>query len=198
MGDAAAELLHLLDSLTREGTSVIDLVCNGRETTAWTLYPDEHGVFDRRTGCQFYYHCHEGATHEAGHFHTVRFCPDHTVHLVAISMAADGWPQALFTLNLWAIGDRDESEARLKQYARRFRIDERRGDARLVRFVNLVFLAFLPAIEQLQDSKIERLAEYRSSHPGTDPFEDRSLEVLSRTAIDVRARAARAVEEVQR
>ncbi len=198
MGGAASELLQLLESLAREGTSVIDLVCNRRETTPWTLYPDEYGVFDRRTGCQFYYHCHEGATDEAGHFHTVRFFPDHTVHLVAISMAADGWPQALFTLNLWALGDRNESAARLKQYARRFRVDERRGEARLVRFVNLAFRAFLSDIEQLQESKIERLAEYRRSQPGTDPFEDRSLEVLSRTAIDVRARAARAVEAVQR
>jgi hypothetical protein len=64
--------------------------------------------------------------------------------------------------------------------------------------VDLVFRAFLPDIEQLQEAKIERLAELRSAHPGTDPSEDRSLEVLSRIAIDVRARSARPVEEVQR
>lgn len=73
---------------------------------------------------------------------------------------------------------------------------ERRGEARLVRFVNLVFRAFLPDIERLQDSKIERLAELRRAHPDLDPSEDRSLEVLSRIAIDVRAPAAHPVEEI--
>jgi hypothetical protein len=198
MRDAAAELRRLLESLASEGTSVIDLVCNGRLATPWTLYPDEYGVFDRRTGCQFYYHCHDGAPHEAGHFHTVRFFADHTVHLVAISMVTDGWPQALFTVNLWAIGDRDESAPRLKHYTRQFRVDERRGEPRLVRFVNLLFRAFRSEIEQLQDTKLARLAEYRNAHPDSDPFEDRSLEVLSRVTIDVRARATPAFEEVQR
>ncbi len=100
-------------------------------------------------------------------------------------MTPSGWPQELFTLNLWAIGDRPESTERLKQYARRFHVDERRGDARLIRFINLVFRAFLPEIEQLQEAKAARLAEHRRTHPDINPFEDRSLEVLSRTAIDV-------------
>jgi hypothetical protein len=90
MRDTASELRQLLETLEREGTSVIDLVCNGRQAIPRTLYPDQYGVFDRRMGCQFYYHRHEGTTDEAGHFHTVRFFPDHTVHLVAISMATDG------------------------------------------------------------------------------------------------------------
>ncbi len=197
MGPAARELLQLLEALDREGTSVIDIVRGARDVMPWTVYPDEEGVFDRATHCQFYYHRHDGATHEAGHFHTVRLFPDHTVHVVAISMAPGGWPQALFTLNLWAIGDRYASAAALKQYVRRFRIDEGRGDRRLIRFVNLIFEAFLPEIEELQESKLERLAEHRGSHPGLDPFEDRSLEILSRTAIDVRARVARSSQEVR-
>lgn len=196
MNHAAIELCRLLETLDREGTSVIEIVRDGREATAWTLYPDEAGIFDRKTKCQFYYHSHSGATHEAGHFHTVRLFSDHTVHLVAISMASDGWPQALFTLNLWAIGDRLDDAQHLKQYAWRFRVDQSRGDARLIRFVNLVFEAFLPEIERLQDAKLVRLADYRRAHPGVDPFEDRSLEILSVAAIDVRARAAGALQEI--
>jgi len=195
---AAAELRRLLATLEREGTSVIDLVRGGHPATAWTLYPDENGVFDRETKCQFYYHSHDGALHEDGHFHTVRLFSDHTVHVVAISMARDGWPQALFTLNLWAIGDRYEPAARLKQYARRFRIAERRADARLVRFVNLLFEAFFPEIERLQEAKVARLVEYRFAHPGRNVFEDRSLEILSRIGIDVRERATDAIQAVPR
>lgn len=181
------ELLGLLEALQRRGTSVIDLVRDGQPQEPWRLYPGDSGIFDRHTRSQFYYHSHGGA-HEAGHFHTVRLFADRRVHLVAISMTTDGWPQALFTLNLWAIGDAYESAAALKHYAARFRLREQVGPLPLIRFVNLVFQAFSPEIERLQEEKIETLAQHRASHLDHDVFEDRSLEILSRVAIDVRAR----------
>lgn len=184
----ALELLDLLDDLERKGTSVIKLVRDGQPLVPWRLYPGESGIFDRRAGYQFYYHSH-GADHEAGHFHTVRLFADHTAHLVAVSMTPDGWPQAFFTLNLWAIGDAYESAADLRRYVRRFHLGERVGPPPLIRFVNLLFQVFRPEIERLQDEKIAALAAHRAAHPGHDVFEDRSLEVLSRVEIDVRARA---------
>jgi len=189
---AALELLNLLEELERQGATVIDLVTRQQAVEPWRLYPGEHGIFDRRTRCQFYYHSH-GSDHEAGHFHTVRLFADRTAHLIAISLGADGWPQALFTLNLWAIGDANASAADLRRYVARFHLRERVGHSRLVRFVNLVFQAFGPEIERLQDEKVAALARHRAAHPDLDVFEDRSLEILSRTAIDVRAAAAAAV-----
>ncbi|MBI3457937.1 MAG: hypothetical protein HY002_19340 [Candidatus Rokubacteria bacterium] len=188
---AGEELVRLLEELEQAGTSVMDLVRGGRPPEPWRLYPGESGIFDRRTRYQFYYHAHAGAEHEDGHFHTARLFDDHTAHLVAISMASTGWPQALFTLNLWAIGDAYEAPETLKRYARDFRIRERRGPARLVRFVNLVFQRFRPEIEWLQDEKERTLQAYRATHPGRDPFTDRSLEILSRVEIDVRQRGQR-------
>jgi hypothetical protein len=194
---AARELLDLLEGLERKGTSVIDLVRDGQPLQPWRLYPGESGIFDRQTRCQFYYHSH-GADHEAGHFHTVRLFADHTVHVVAISLTPGGWPQALFTLNLWAIGDVYESAEHLRRYVRRFRLGEQVGRPPLVRFINLIFQAFGPHIEQLQDEKIATLASYRAAHPGVDVFEDRSLEILSRVEIDVRARAGDVVSTIPR
>jgi hypothetical protein len=184
----ALALRDLLRELARRGTGVIDLARGGRPLEPWRLYPDENGVFDRQTRCQFYYHSH-GAAHEAGHFHTVRLFPDHTAHVVAISMAPDGWPQALFTVNLWAIGDAYQSARNLRRYVRHFRLREQAGPPALVRFVNLIFQAFGSEIERLQDEKISRLTDHSAARPGVDVFEDRSLEVLSRIDIDVRARA---------
>src|SRR5262249_16798354 len=106
---ALEELATLLEGLDREGTSAMALARGERQQEPWILYPNDYGIFDRKRHSQFYYHAHLGADHEEGHFHTVRLFPDHTVHLVAISMAPSGWPQALFTVNLWAIGDRDAS-----------------------------------------------------------------------------------------
>ena len=84
---------------------------------------------------------------------------------------------------------------------RRFRLDERRAEADMsraggdasrplmatvIRFVNLVFEAYRAEIEALQDEKARTIEAYRRSHEGADPFEDRSLEILSRMAIDLR------------
>lgn len=183
---AVTQLTELVTSLDRRRETMIDLLCTDQPREAWRLYPGEYGIFDRRSGCQFYFHAHPEATHEAGHIHTVRFFPDHTAHIVGISLAEDGWPQSLFTVNLWAVGDADERPERLKQFARQFRLHERQGPADAVRFVNLIFRAFLPEIEALQDAKAAALAAYRARHPGRDPFEDRELEILSSIPIDVR------------
>jgi hypothetical protein len=183
--EAKGQLVRLLLEITRAGTTVMELARQGRPLEPWTIYPDEHGVFDLTTRCQFYYHVHPESRHEAGHFHTVRLFDSHTVHLVGISMGASGWPQALFTVNLWAIGDAYEPPDRLQDYARRFRVAEGRAHAWLVRFVNLMFRAYLPEIEWLQEEKERAIAAYRQSHAGADPFEDRSVEILSHVAIDV-------------
>jgi hypothetical protein len=195
---AAVQLAELLTGLDRRGETVIDLLCDDQPREAWRLYPGEYGVFDRRSRCQFYFHAHPGATHEAGHIHTVRLFPDHTAHIVAISLGADGWPQALFTVNLWAVGDADEPPGRLKHFARRFHVYERHGPAEAIRLVNLVFRAFLPEIEALQDAKAAALTAYRDRHPGRDPFQDRTLEVLSRVVIDARADAVPLARTVNR
>lgn len=143
-------------------------------------------MFDLTTRSQFYYHAHPGAPHEAGHFHTVRLFADHTAHLAAISIDPTGWPRALFTVNLWAIGDAYETPDRLKRYVRQFQIREDRGDPWLIAFVNLMFRAFLPDIERLQVAKERALETYRRAHRGADPFEDRALEILSQVEIDLR------------
>ena len=182
---ALEDLARLLADLDRAGTSVMGLARGGQPQEPWTLYPDEYGIFDRNRHSQFYYHAHADADHEDGHFHTVRLFHDHTVHLVAISMAPTGWPQTLFTLNLWAIGDSYASPRTLSRYTREYGIESRKGDVRLVRFINLMFRAFRPEIEALQVAKGEAIEQYRAAHDGADPFEDRSVEILSRIEIEI-------------
>jgi hypothetical protein len=161
------------------------LARGGRPPEPWVLYPDEYGIFDRKRRSQFYYHAHAGVNHEAGHFHTVQLFPDHTVHLVGISMAPTGWPRALFTLNLWSVGDAYTPPAALEKYARQYRVESRKGDVRLLQFINLMFAAFRPEIAALQEAKERAIREYRRSHGGGDPFEDRSVEILSHVAVEV-------------
>jgi hypothetical protein len=91
----------------------------------------------------------------------------------------------LFTLNLWAIGDRYASPRNLSRYTREYGIESRKGDVRLVRFINLMYRAFRPEIEALQVAKGEAIEQYRAAHDGAVPFEDRSVEILSRVEIEI-------------
>ncbi len=166
----------------------MDLVRAGQPAEPWSSIQAKKASSTALTRCQFYYHAHDARPAEDGHFHTVRLFSDHTVHLVGISMAANGWPQALFTVNRWVTGDTWEPTQRVKRYARAFRIDRRSGPTRLVRFVNLIFRVFLPEIERLQDDRVAALANHRLRHPAHDPLEDRSLEILSWIDVDVRQR----------
>lgn len=72
---ARQELVSLLEELPRAGTTVLHLVRRGQPQEPWRIYPGEMGIFDRRTRCQFYFHAHDDARDEAGHFHTVRLFP---------------------------------------------------------------------------------------------------------------------------
>ena len=149
--------------------------------------PATYGVFDPRTRFRFFFHAHDGKG-AGGHFHTERLFADHTVHVVAISVSRSGEPEALFTINHWAAGDRAKPAPLVKRYARAFRIDERRGDPRLGRFVNLVYRAFLPQILRLQDEKTVLLAGHRPRRPGVHPHDDRSLQFLSEQRVTVPGR----------
>jgi hypothetical protein len=200
---ALDELVDLLTDLQRTGRSIITLAGTGQSPEPGQLPPTTLGVFDPLSRWHFYYHAHAGvvrrhpavaqnlvsarAAHEAGHFHTLRRFGDHAVHVVGISIDLLGWPQALFTLNLWCIGDVYEPAANIKRYARRFRVDSRAADPQLIRFLDLVFQAFLPEIEWLQDEKVCALAAHHAACPSRNPFEDRSLEITSRVELSLTA-----------
>jgi hypothetical protein len=132
---ALDELVGLLTDLQRSGRSVITLAGTSRSSEPGQLPPTTVGVFDPLSRWQFYYHAYAGAADEAGHFHTLRRFGDHAEHVVGISIDHLGWPQALFTVNLWCIGDVYELAENIKRYARRFRVDSRAGDPHLIRFM---------------------------------------------------------------
>ncbi len=180
-------LVGLLTDLQRTGQSIITLARAGQSAEPSGLPPTTVGVFDPLSRWHVYYHSHAGAVDEAGHFHTLRRFGDHAVHVVGISMDHLGWPHALFTVNHWCIGDVYEPAANIKGYARRFRVDSRAGDPRLIRFMSLLFEAFLPEIERLQDEKVCTLAAHYARHPDRNLFQDRSLEIPSRVALTLTA-----------
>jgi hypothetical protein len=183
---ALDELVNLLTTLQRTGRSIITLAGTD-ESAEGHLPPTTLGVFDPVSRWHFYYHAHAWGWDEAGHFHALRRFGDHAVHVVGVSVDRMGWPQALFTVNLWCVGDVYEPAATIKSYARRFRVDSAAGDPQLIHFMGLVFRTFLPEIERLQDEKVCALADHHARYPDRDPFQDRSLAITSRVELSLAA-----------
>jgi hypothetical protein len=189
---ALDELIGFVTDLQRAGQSIVlELARAGPSAEPGRVPPTTVGVFDPRSRWHVYYHSHPGAEDEAGHVHALRRFGRYAVHVVGISMDLAGWPRALFTLNLWCLGEPYETAATLKRYARSFRMDPRGADPHLSRFLTLIFRAFLPEIEWVLDEKIRALATRRVVYPARDPFADRSLEVPSR--LELRFAAPREV-----
>jgi hypothetical protein len=193
---AALELVRLIERVAREGSTLMALATGGRRARRFIPHP-EPPVYDPRTRSLLVYHHHGGEPawpREAGHFHAVhvlRVRPrTERASLVAISMSRSGWPQALFTVNLWSWEDRPQRAHQLRRHVRRFQIRPAGRHARLARFANLVLRAWAPEIERLQTDKLRRLARLSRARPAADVPNDRSVDVLSALPIDARARAA--------
>jgi hypothetical protein len=197
---AARALVRLVEGLAHRGTTLMALATGGGRTPAFRPYP-RPPIYDARTRSLLAYHRHvddEPWLREAGHFHAVRILRlrprEERASLVAISMSRGGWPRALFTVNLWSWRDRSQRAAQLRAHVRHFRLRVGGRCRRLARFANLVLQAYGPEIERLQEEKLQELARLRRRRPGAKVTADRSIDLLSSLAIDVRARAAGRIE----
>jgi hypothetical protein len=190
---AAQEAVFCETILAKSGDNVLLETLRGAAPVTWSHYP-EGDVFDRESGAQWYYHCHDtgpGAA-EHGHFHCfVRpeggKGPIH--HLVAVGVDAYGKAIRLFTVNQWVVddvwADADSTIAML--------------DAFDVQMAHPSYLVnrWLTAIVGLYHSEIAALIRQRDAvlgghtpPQGIQTLQDRSLEVTSECAIELRTRAA--------
>ena len=190
---AAQEAVFCETILAKSGDNVLLDTLRGAAPVTWTHYPPGD-VFDRESGAQWYYHCHDTASDagEHGHFHCfIRPAgsdgPIH--HLVAVGVDAYGTAIRLFTVNQWVVddvwADADTTIALLERF-----------DMQMARPSYLVN-RWLTAIVGLYHDEIAALITQRDAvlgahtpPEGTQTLQDRSLEVVSECAIDLKARAA--------
>lgn len=190
---ADEELENLLDSASRVrecyrvlekgGLNVVGEVLKGQGT----FYEMEHypkgDVFDRDTRSQYYYHAHRPDNPEHGHFHTFLRLPegeqgdDDTMHLIAISMDAWGYPIGLFNTNRWVTDEKWHSAEQVIPRLGEFEIDHASPswpvNIWITHFVRLYRLHIARLIRE-RDQVLEC-----TGRPIDELLEDRSLEVLS-------------------
>lgn len=173
----------------------------------WSHYPDGD-VYDHDSHSQFYYHAHPADERpgEHGHFHTfVRpkgmprgvapadvpdFEPpedpdDALSHLVAISMDAKGFPIKLFTTNRWVTGEVWYAADDVCRILPCFAIEHAQPSWPVNIWITNMLILFRPQIRRLIRARDVAIEKWVRSHPASNVFEDRGLEVTAELAINV-------------
>ena len=194
---AGLKAMEILQKLKAKGTSLQQIVFNGKDFEDWEIYPWDGGVVDKKTRSQYFYHSHPQSP-ENGHFHVFYHHRNQLAHLVAISLDDQGQPMELFTVNRWVTGDFFLPAKKLKGFLTQFRITNNSFDRDLGDFIASMLVLYQHEIAALLEQRDQVFAEYRAAHQGRDPYEDRDLDVTSNLEIQVEHQLAALAAELKR
>ncbi|MGV8830556.1 MAG: DUF6969 family protein [Devosia sp.] len=190
---AAQEAVFCENVLAKSGDNILLETLRGAAPVTWSHYPPGD-VFDRDSGAQWYYHCHDSApgAAEHGHFHCfVR--PDGADgpihHLVAVGVDAYGRAIRLFTVNQWVVDDVWADADTTIGLLDGFDVHMARPSYLVNRWLTAVVALYHDEIASLIAQRDAVLAAHIAAD-GTATLQDRTLEVVSECAVDLTARAA--------
>ena len=203
---AGTRLLETYAVLASRGEHLLQRLLGGSAPTQWRHYPQDDAI-DAQRGYQWFYHSHSpedrpGAV-EHGHFHLFARRPlwwrrmqssaekaftsltgnpsqrVNTRHLISISLDAKGLPISLFTVNSWVTGDLMLSASGTERLLMDMRLET--GHTEIDTLLECVIALCEPDIHQLLLTRDISLA----SRAANSVLEDRGMEILSETAVDL-------------
>lgn len=215
MREAAIVAVETAEALAGQGSNVVAEVMRGQdEFREWDHYP-KGDVYDKASCAQYYYHSHNGAADEHGHFHTfIRtggipgeltpaphsgsnaedwpMSDEIITHFAAISMDHHGVPTHLFTTNRWVTGETVYPAADMAAMLDGFVISENAGKnmgewQTANRWITAMMRLFRPQIEQLLVLRDEAIAArlQQTLESGLDVYEDKGIELTSICEISI-------------
>jgi hypothetical protein len=212
MAEAGTLILECYRVLQKTEENVVSHVLQTRDDFyEWDHYPDGD-VYDHETHSQHYYHAHPPEErskkygHEHGHFHTflrpkgfprgIKPVPladlekpespnDALCHLIGISMNQAGYPIRLFTTNRWVTGETWYKADHVIKMLDHFVMDLTFPSWPVNIWITNMIQLFRPQIEDLILKRDTALAEWETTHPGENVYEDEELELPSLLDISV-------------
>jgi hypothetical protein len=210
MAAAAETAVDCISDLHEAGGNlVIEALRGSGEFVEWEHYPPDD-VQDPKTHAQYFFHAHAPEDRERpdyAHFHTFmgsRGMPagirpaeldgcascsgadgEAMSHLVAISMTPSGMPVRLFTTNRWVTAETWYRATDVIAMLDGFAVDADGGSPLLDRWLTAIMVLFRPQIERLLIERDAAVDRWRSTHPESDFFEDRRLEITSSVEISL-------------
>ncbi len=173
----------------------------------WDHYP-KGDVYDWDSHAQYYYHAHpvELRGGEHGHFHTflrpkgmpagvhpadvADYTPpadpnDALSHLAAFSMDHTGTPIRIFTTNRWVTGETWYTAGDVTQMLDSFVMDLAHPSWPVNIWLTAMVHLFRPQIEELLVQRDQAVSDWAASHPDSNVYEDRDLEITSVSNISI-------------
>lgn len=213
-GRAASDLLAVYAGLAERRAHLLDDLLSGAPLLQWERLPADDAV--DAAGCyQWFYHCHAPEDRPAGpeHGHIHLFARQafwknlpvtsddrgfrklygnpnggaSTRHLIAIGIDPKGLPISIFTVNSWVTGDLMLGADATARALAEMELDTGHPDIDRM----IVSLAHVCG-EDIRLLLAQRDKTLKTRDPG-DVLEDRTIEILSETVIDIDEHIARAL-----
>jgi hypothetical protein len=210
--DAAGRILSIQATLAGQGKSVVSEVLAGAARfEEWGHYPE--GDFrDSASGGQYYYHAHVATDRvpgELGHFHVFlrphvaglapvpapvpdgaipEGATDRVGHLVGISTDERGRAFRLFTTNRWVCAETWYAAPETVAFLDHFHLTDEGPLGAVNTWVADMVRLFRGPIAALVAERDRVVAAWAEGHPDGNVFEDRGLQVVSETTIDLAER----------
>ena len=112
-------------------------------------------------------------------------------HLVSLSIAPNGLPLRLFTVNHWVTDDYIFAAEAMRAKLNSFSLANANGPPRVNIWLESMVTLFRPQVIGLLEARDAAWAQHIAAHPGEDAYAARDLEVMSSCAIDIDAQIAR-------
>jgi hypothetical protein len=208
MRKAADALFEVLEEIRAAGGHPVKdlLASNDEPFTRFVRYPAD-SAGEAEDLCSWYYHAHDPSEtrpwEEHGHFHCFLYT-EHMparvkplalpadadlaagglIHLVGLSVARDGTPIRMFTLNRWASNEWLYPAAAIAPLVDRFVIARDRRFALTSRWLSAILRLLQPQIAYLLAEREKLLLRLRKIDP-QGFSEDRSIDISSTVAFDL-------------
>lgn len=215
MAEAGQRLIATARILAKTGDSVVGEVTGAcGPIHPYAHYP-EGDVVDRESGAQFFYHLHPvpplaagtGKVPESdlnGHFHCFVPAPadreaaglpqvrrgSGMAHLVAVEVDRHSLPVRLFTTNRWVTDETWVEASAASRLADRFLVELARPSLSAAIWISSLVRLFQPQVAALLAARDAAIAALARARPGSDPYEDRCLEIPSALCVSVEAQMA--------
>lgn len=206
---AAADVAAVQWHYTQRGVSLATAALAGAARyQEWVHHPHDDLV-DPASAARCFYHAHaaaERAADEHGHFHVFAPAPAECrpdfVHLVGISLNAQGLPTRLFTTNRWVTGEHWLPATTLIEQLPQFTLQTRGRLAPVARWVQGMVHLYADLLADLLHERDAVLHARAAGHadgaapdapdrPGAAVLDDRALHVVSERPVALLERLAR-------
>lgn len=210
MEEAAQTVRNCYESLAASRSTLFDTL-DLAEMSCSRVHDPNDGVVDAARAYEISYHLREAGEMPAlehGHFHLFacvdpasadidavgeqrfldHFCarPDNaaTIHLIAMSLNANGLPSRFFTVNRWVTNSRFLDAAATLRLLEQFRAASDQAPVASILLASMVQL-FWPQITSLLNKRDEKLFDFVKRGRRSSILDDRRIEVLTEVAVDI-------------